>query len=136
MTATHVIVRPIPGEAYLPGDEVDATLWRNAQKLTDMRYLRPLNKDELRAEPTTRERIAIKAEARELARLQANAASGDVGSKAELARLTSATADAEAQAKAEAEAQAAAEAEVQPVAIPEPEATPRNGNRPSGRNRR
>jgi len=49
MAATHVIVRSIPGESYLPGDEVDATLWRNAEKLVGMRYLRSLTKDELRA---------------------------------------------------------------------------------------
>lgn len=49
MAATHVIVRSIPGEAYLPGDEVDATLWRSAEKLVGMRYLRHLTKDELRA---------------------------------------------------------------------------------------
>lgn len=67
MTSTHVVVRSIPGEAYLPGDEVDATLWRSAEKLVGMRYLRPLNKDELRAKPTTRERIEIKTAAREAA---------------------------------------------------------------------
>lgn len=112
MTATHVVVRSIPGEAYLPGDEVDATLWRSAEKLVGMRYLRPLNKDELRAKATTRERIEIKTAAREAA------------------EASSTPADA-----SELDQAAATEPEPEPpqAAAPEP---PRSGNRSQGRNRR
>ena len=44
--ATHVVVRPFPGPRGMttPGDEVDASTWRNASQLVRRRYLRPLDK--------------------------------------------------------------------------------------------
>lgn len=39
----YEVLRPFPGDRlYEAGEVVDATGWRNAQKLVDMRYLRPV----------------------------------------------------------------------------------------------
>lgn len=39
---THEIVRPIPGTPGTAGDRVDASSWRNAEKLVRGRYLKPI----------------------------------------------------------------------------------------------
>ena len=39
---THEVVRRIPGMGLAAGDRVDASGWRNAEKLVRTRYLKPI----------------------------------------------------------------------------------------------
>lgn len=50
---THVVLRPFfgGGEARVAGEVVDAEAWRSAERLCDMRYLRPLLRED--PEPVT-----------------------------------------------------------------------------------
>lgn len=48
---THEVVRPIPGMGLRAGDRVDASAWRNAEKMVRTRYLKPIvDVEGLRAE--------------------------------------------------------------------------------------
>lgn len=45
---THVVIKPFEGSRgrqYKPGEEVDASLWRNVPGLERGRYLRPVETD-------------------------------------------------------------------------------------------
>lgn len=42
VNATHEVIRSIPGMDLKAGDLVDASLWRNTEKMVRTRYLRPI----------------------------------------------------------------------------------------------
>lgn len=51
MTQIHIVMRPVSGpEGLIPsGTPVDASTWRNVEKLVSQRYLRRANDDEATA---------------------------------------------------------------------------------------
>jgi chromosome segregation ATPase len=68
---THEVIRPIPGSEHRAGDRVDASGWRNREKLERARYLKPLEGVEgqrARAEAAETERDELK---RQIGELQA-----------------------------------------------------------------
>ena len=68
MPVTHRILRTISGVDHLsPGDLVDATSWRNVDKLTDQRYLEKLSDAEIAAHEAGKVAKAEKAEAADAA---------------------------------------------------------------------